>query len=87
MAYNAAAGLSGMMKDGTQHYEQDQSSAAVVLRNIDACIGVSKDLAKSGVRTCPTAAAGNDKKRRTVQDSAQGFNLAGVQSVSVASPV
>ncbi|GKY99404.1 hypothetical protein MPSEU_000895100 [Mayamaea pseudoterrestris] len=47
MTYNAAAGLGGMMKEGTQHFEQDNSSASVVLRNIEACMDLSRMLRTS----------------------------------------
>jgi T-complex protein 1 subunit theta len=46
MAYNAAAGLGGMTKEGTQHFEQD-GSASVVLRNIEACMELSRMLRTS----------------------------------------
>jgi T-complex protein 1 subunit theta len=43
MAYNSAGGLGGMLKSGTRLYSQedDPHSAAVVLRNIDACLELS----------------------------------------------
>jgi len=49
MAYNAAAGLSGMLKQGTRHFSQedDPHSAGVVLRNIDACLQLSRMLRTS----------------------------------------
>jgi T-complex protein 1 subunit theta len=46
MAYNPAAGLGGMMKAGTTHLEQD-NNASVVLRNIDACLELSRMLRTS----------------------------------------
>ena len=40
MAYNTAAGLSGLLPSGTRHMENDQGSGSgqVVLRNIEACL-------------------------------------------------
>lgn len=50
MAYNSAAGSAGMMKDGTQHYSNDDEgahSASVVTRNIEACLQLCQMLQTS----------------------------------------
>jgi T-complex protein 1 subunit theta len=49
MSYNAAAGLSGMLRSGSKHYSQadDPASGSVVLRNIDACVQTSRMLLTS----------------------------------------
>lgn len=50
MAYNSAAGLGGMLKAGTRHFSQDDDSGAsgsVVLRNIEACLQLSRMLSTS----------------------------------------
>ena len=50
MAYNSAAGTAGMMKDGTQHYSNDDEgahSASVVTRNIEACLQLCQMLCTS----------------------------------------
>jgi T-complex protein 1 subunit theta len=49
MAYNSAAGLGGMLRNGSKHYSQadDPSSGSVVLRNIDACVQISRMLLTS----------------------------------------
>lgn len=49
MAYNAAAGLSGMLSAGSRHFADDnsQTKSAVVLRNIDACLQLSRMLSTS----------------------------------------
>ena len=49
MAYNSAAGLGGMLRNGSRHYTQsdDPSSGSVVLRNIDACVQISRMLLTS----------------------------------------
>lgn len=50
MAYNSASGLSGMLKEGTQHYSnQDEGthSASVVSRNIEACLQLCQMLSTS----------------------------------------
>jgi T-complex protein 1 subunit theta len=50
MAYNSAAGLGGMLKDGTQHYSNEDEgthSASVVLRNIEACLQLCQMLSTS----------------------------------------
>lgn len=50
MAYNSAAGLGGMLKDGTQHYsnaDEGTHSASVVLRNIEACLQLCQMLSTS----------------------------------------
>lgn len=51
MAYNAAAGMGGMLKEGTQHFSnQDEGgihSASVVIRNIEACLQLCQMLATS----------------------------------------
>jgi T-complex protein 1 subunit theta len=49
MAYNAAAGLGGMLKDGSRYFSQheDMGSGTVVLRNIDACLQLSRMLSTS----------------------------------------
>lgn len=50
MAYNSAAGLGGMLKEGTQHYSnQDEGthSASVVVRNIEACLQLCQMLSTS----------------------------------------
>lgn len=49
MAYNSAAGLSGMLRDGTRHFHQedDSTNTGVVLRNIDACLQLARMLSSS----------------------------------------
>lgn len=47
MAYNSAAGLSGMLKAGSQHFSQEQGTASVVLRNIEACLQLARMLSTS----------------------------------------
>ena len=49
MAYNSAAGLPGMLKEGTRHFSQedDPSNASVVMRNISACLELSRMLSTS----------------------------------------
>ena len=49
MNLNSAAGLAGMLKSGTQHFEQDSSpfSGSVVLRNIQACLELTSMLSTS----------------------------------------
>ena len=50
MAYNSAAGVGGMLKEGTQHYSnQDEGthSASVVSRNIEACLQLCQMLSTS----------------------------------------
>ena len=50
MAYNSAAGMGGMMKDGTQTYSNDDEgahSASVVIRNIEACLQLCQMLSTS----------------------------------------
>jgi T-complex protein 1 subunit theta len=49
MAYNSAAGLSGMLREGTRHFSQedDSSNTGVVLRNIDACLQLARMLSSS----------------------------------------
>ena len=47
MAYNAAAGLSGMLKDGHEHYFDDSENGAVVARNITAACELSRMLSSS----------------------------------------
>jgi T-complex protein 1 subunit theta len=48
MAYNSASGLGGMLKQGTRHFSDDDPfSASVVLRNIDACLQLSRMLSSS----------------------------------------
>ncbi|CAB9503350.1 complex protein 1 subunit theta [Seminavis robusta] len=50
MAYNSAAGMGGMMKEGTQHFSnQDEGlhSASVVIRNIEACLQLCQMLCTS----------------------------------------
>ena len=43
MAYNAAAGLTGMLKEGSRHIQDESAgSGSVVLRNIDACLQLSR---------------------------------------------
>ncbi|KAL7578303.1 hypothetical protein ACA910_012714 [Epithemia clementina (nom. ined.)] len=42
MSYNAAAGLSGMLKAGTRHMQEYGDDGSVVLRNIDACLQLSR---------------------------------------------
>eukprot|EP00977_Amphora_coffeiformis_P022552 scaffold11046_cov183-Amphora_coffeaeformis.AAC.4 len=43
MAYNAAAGLTGMLKEGSRHVQDESAgNASVVLRNIDACLQLSR---------------------------------------------
>lgn len=43
MAYNAASGLPGMLKEGSRHIQDESAgSASVVLRNIDACLQLSR---------------------------------------------
>ncbi|GAX09235.1 T-complex protein 1 subunit theta [Fistulifera solaris] len=49
MAYNSAAGLAGMLKEGTRHFSQedDPTNSSVVLRNISACLELSRMLSTS----------------------------------------
>ena len=47
MAYNAAAGLGGMLKDGHEHYFDDSANGAVVARNISAATELSRMLSSS----------------------------------------
>jgi T-complex protein 1 subunit theta len=50
MAYNSAAGLGGMLKDGTQHFSNSDEglhSASVVIRNIEACVQLCQMLSTS----------------------------------------
>jgi T-complex protein 1 subunit theta len=49
MAYNTAAGLGGMLQSGSRHYSQEDDGGAggVVLRNIDACLQLSRMLSTS----------------------------------------
>jgi T-complex protein 1 subunit theta len=49
MAYNSAAGLAGMMKEGTRHFSQDDdpANASVVMNNIDACLQLARMLSSS----------------------------------------
>jgi T-complex protein 1 subunit theta len=49
MAYNSAAGLGGMLQSGSRHYTQEDDGGAggVVLRNIDACLQLSRMLSTS----------------------------------------
>jgi T-complex protein 1 subunit theta len=49
MAYNSAAGLQGMLKDGTRHYssEDDPYASGVVLKNIEAVLQLSRMLQTS----------------------------------------
>lgn len=49
MAYNAAAGLGGMLQAGSRHFSQEDDGGAgsVVLRNIDACLQLSRMLSTS----------------------------------------
>jgi len=48
MSYNAAAGLSGMLKSGTRHMQdEDPYSGGVVLRNIEACLQLTRMLQSS----------------------------------------
>lgn len=49
MAYNSAAGLSGMLKEGTRHYSQedDPFAASVVLKNIEAVLQLARMLQTS----------------------------------------
>ena len=48
MAYNAAAGISGMLKEGSRHVQDESAgSASVVLRNIDACLQLCRMLQSS----------------------------------------
>lgn len=48
MAYNAAAGLTGMLKEGSRHVQDEATgSASVVLRNVDACLQLSRMLQSS----------------------------------------
>jgi len=47
MAYNAAAGLSGMLKDGHEHYFDDSEGGAVVARSITAACELSRMLQSS----------------------------------------
>lgn len=49
MAYDASAGLSGMLKAGTRHFSQedDPTHSSVVLRNINACLELSRMLSSS----------------------------------------
>lgn len=47
MAYNAAAGLGGMLKAGHEHYFDDSEGGAVVVRSIDAACELSRMLSSS----------------------------------------
>lgn len=49
MAYNSAAGLAGMLKEGTRHFSQedDPTNSSVVLRNISSCLELSRMLSTS----------------------------------------
>jgi T-complex protein 1 subunit theta len=47
MAYNSAAGLGGMLKDGHEHYFDDTEGGAVVGRNITAATELSRMLSSS----------------------------------------
>jgi len=50
MAYNSAAGLGGMLKAGSQHFSQEDDAGyagSVVLRNIEACLQLSRMLSTS----------------------------------------
>jgi len=47
MAYNAAAGLGGMLKDGHEHYADDDGGGAVVARSIAAACELSRMLSSS----------------------------------------
>ena len=47
MAYNAAAGLGGMLKDGHEHYADDDGAGAVVARSIAAACELSRMLSSS----------------------------------------
>lgn len=49
MSYNAGSGLSGMLREGSRHYSQedDSSNASVVIRNIEACLQLSRMLSSS----------------------------------------
>eukprot|EP00522_Entomoneis_paludosa_P016544 CAMPEP_0172451006 /NCGR_PEP_ID=MMETSP1065-20121228/9179_1 /TAXON_ID=265537 /ORGANISM="Amphiprora paludosa, Strain CCMP125" /LENGTH=561 /DNA_ID=CAMNT_0013202887 /DNA_START=45 /DNA_END=1730 /DNA_ORIENTATION=+ len=49
MALNQAAGLSGMLKAGTQHMQDSGDDANVVLRNIDACMELSRMMLTSSL--------------------------------------
>ena len=49
MAYNAAAGLSGILKDGTRHMQESGDDGSVVLRNIDACLQLSRMMLTSSL--------------------------------------
>lgn len=47
MAYNAAAGLGGMLKDGHEHFADDDGAGAVVARSIAAACELSRMLSSS----------------------------------------
>ena len=47
MAYNSAAGLSGMLKAGHEHYFDDNEGGAVVARSITAACELSRMLSSS----------------------------------------
>ena len=47
MSYNAAAGLGGMLKDGHEHYFDDNEGGAVVTRSIAAACELSRMLSSS----------------------------------------
>lgn len=47
MAYNAAAGLGGMLKDGHEHFADDDGAGAVVARSISAACELSRMLSSS----------------------------------------
>jgi len=49
MALNQAAGLSGMLKDGTRHMQESGDDGSVVLRNIDACMELSRMMLTSSL--------------------------------------
>ena len=47
MAYNAAAGLGGMLKDGHEHFSDEDGGGAVVARSITAACELSRMLSSS----------------------------------------
>ena len=49
MAYNSAAGLSGMLKEGTRHMQEYGDDGSVVMRNIDACLQLSRQMLTSSL--------------------------------------
>ena len=49
MALNQAAGLSGMLKEGTRHMQEYGDDGSVVMRNIEACMELSRMMLTSSL--------------------------------------